>query len=347
MGSRVVPVEERPFNAEAPMEALCERLTPADAFYVRDHFEVPDLDAATWRLRLEGAVEGPRTLSLEELRALPAREVALTLECAGNGRRAMRPSPPGTPWAFGAASTGVFAGVSLFHVLDLAGLDPTAREVAFYGADEGEVAPGRREPYGRSLPVDVARDPETLLAWTLNGETLAAEHGHPVRLVVPGWYAMASVKWLVRIEARARPFTGYYQRDRYVYVGDDQMPENAPVTYMRPRAVIGRPADGARLPDGPVEVAGTAWSGRAAVERVGVSVDGGESWRDARLEEPLSPHAAAPWRFTWTPGAPGRYEILARAADARGDVQPLDPRWNRYGYGNNAVQRVRVSVGDG
>lgn len=326
------------------MEALCEPLTPTDAFYVRNHFDVPELEAASWRLRVEGAVARPRTLSLEALRAFPRREVTLTLECAGNGRRTMTPTPPGTPWSFGAASTGTFTGVPLADVLDAAGVDPAAREIAFYGADEGEVAPGRREPFGRSLPVADAREPDVILAWSLNGAPIPAEHGHPVRLVVPGWYAMASVKWLVRIEARREPFGGYYQRDRYVYVGEEGTPDGTPVTRMRPRAVIGRPEDGVRLRPGPTEIAGTAWSGRAGIRRVEVSADGGASWREAELGEPLSPHAAAPWRLPWTPARPGRYEILARATDERGDIQPLRSRWNRYGYGNNVVQRIEVEV---
>lgn len=344
MSGRVVPVAERPFNAEAPMEALGRRLTPADAFYVRNHFEVPELDASRWRLRLEGRLGRPRAVSLAELRSLPHREVVATLECAGNGRRAMRPCPPGTPWAFGAVSTGRFVGVPLVELLDRAGLQASVREVAFYGADEGEVEPGRREPFARGLPLEVASDPDVLLAWAMNGEPLSPAHGHPLRLVVPGWYAVASVKWLVRIEARSRPFSGHYQSERYVYAGDPEVPEGEPVTRIRPRAAIARPADGARLAAGPTEVAGTAWSGAGPIRRVEVSVDGGATWAAARLGEPLSPHAALPWRLPWRPERPGPHEILARATDAAGDSQPLEPRWNRFGYGNNVVQRVRVEV---
>lgn len=344
MSARLVTVEERPFNAEAPMEALGEPLTAPDAFYVRNHFDAPELDGNEWRLRLGGLAGRPRTFSLAELRSLPGRELAVTLECAGNGRRAMRPRPPGTPWAFGAVSTGRFAGVPLVELLDRVDLDPSARELAFYGADEGEVEPGRTEPFARGLPLEVARDPDVLLAWEMNGEPLAPAHGHPLRLVVPGWYAVASVKWLVRIEARSRPFAGYYQSERYVYAGDPEVAEGESVTRMRPRAAIARPADGARLPPKPTDVAGTAWSGAGSIRRVEVSVDGGRSWTDASLGEPLSPHAATPWRHRWRPRRAGAYEILARATDAAGQSQPLEPRWNRFGYGNNVVQRVRVEV---
>lgn len=347
MSSHLVPVEDRPFNAEAPPEALGEPLTAADAFYVRNHFDVPELDAGRWRLRLEGLAGRPRSFSLAELRSLPSRELVVTLECAGNGRRAMRPRPPGTPWAFGAVSTGRFAGVPLVELLDRVDVPPSARELAFYGADEGEVEPGRTEPFARGLPLELARDPDVLLAWAMNGEPLASAHGHPLRLVVPGWYAMASVKWLVRVEARSRPFTGYYQSERYVYADDPEVPEGEPVARMRPRAAIARPADGSRLPPGPTELLGTAWSGTGSIRRVEVSVDGGVTWSDASLGEPLSGHAAVPWRHPWHPGRAGSYVILARATDAAGASQPLEPRWNRYGYGNNVVQRVRVEVAGG
>lgn len=345
---RLVIVEREPLNAETPMEALAEPLTPADLFYVRNHFAVPSLDLSAWRLRVEGAVERALERSLADLQRLPSRTIAVTLECAGNGRTLLTPTPGGTPWRLGAVGTARFTGAPLSLVLDQAGLRPEAVELLFVGADQGEVQPGRVEPFARSLPVEEARGPDVLLAWAMNGQPLPAEHGFPVRLVVPGWYGMASVKWLVRIVALERAFEGYFQREHYRYVeGDDPVELAPPVTRARVRSLIVRPADGARLPLGPVEITGIAWSGYGPVIRVEVSVDGGASWAEAELGADQGPYVARPWSFRWLPPQPGRYTVLARATDALGKVQPLSPPWNRQGYGNNACQAIEVVVQEG
>lgn len=336
--------EEEPFNGGTPLAALADPLVPNRLFYVRNHFAVPRIEAGTWRLAVEGAVERRLDLSLADLQALPAREVTVTLECAGNGRTLMTPSPGGTPWTLDAVSTARFAGTSLVEVLDRVGVRETVVEILFTGADRGEVEGGRTIAFERSLPVAVARDPDVLLAWEMNREPLPPDHGHPVRLVVPRWYGVASVKWLERVAALERSFEGYYQGEKYVWIGDAAEPEGAPVTRMRVRAAIARPGDGARLPRAPVEIAGTAWSGEGPIARVDVSVDGGATWAVATLGRPVGSHAAVPWSLVWTPERPGRHEILARAADATGSVQPLEPVWNAQGYGNNVVQRVPVEV---
>lgn len=335
---------ERPFNAGTPMAALADPTVPPDLFYVRSHFDVPEIDPEAWRLEVGGAVERPLALSLADLRELPRREVAVTLECAGNGRTRMRPVPGGTPWDLDAVSTGRFAGASLAHVLDRAGVADSAVEILFTGADRGEVAPGRTAAFERSLPVADARAPDTILAWEMNGAPLPAHHGRPVRVIVPRWYGVASVKWLARIEAIETPFDGFYQAQDYIYIGDPSVPDRAPVTTMRVRSVIARPADDDVVAAGPIEVAGTAWSGDAPVERVEISGDGGWTWTPAELGEPAGPHAAVPWRGRWTPPGPGRHQILARATDGSGATQPLEPVWNAQGYGNNGVQRVAVEV---
>lgn len=340
---RLIPVESRPFNAETPLQALAEPLTPTVLWYVRNHFDVPRIDPGTWRLTVDGAVRRPLTLSLADLPHLPHRTIAATLECAGNGRALMTPTPPGTPWRLGAVSTGTFTGVPLLEILDRAGLDPGVLEIICEGADRGEVAPGRTESFVRALPVDVARHPDTLLAWSMNASPLSPEHGYPARLVVPRWYGMASVKWLVGIRASTRAFTGYFQTERYVYV--TQTSDGVePVTLMRPRAVIASPQDGAVIRKGPVEIAGSAWSGRGPIRLVEVSTDGGASSSPAVLGRPASDHAATPWRFQWTAPGPGPYVIQARASDAAAGRQPEAPVWNTHGYGNNTVHTVRVSV---
>lgn len=341
-----ITVEESPYNAEIELGSLADPCDRAAAFYVRSHFDVPSLAEDAFRLTVGGALERTLELSLDELRGRPVRTLAVTLECAGNGRRLMRPTPGGTPWSLGAVSTASFTGTPLAGLLADAGVREEAVELVTAGADAGELPGGEFGPYARSLPLEVVRDPDTLLAWAMDGEPLRPEHGAPLRLVVPGWYAMASVKWLDRLEAVTEPFLGPYQALRYVYVGEEGTPHRLPVTRMRVRSLIARPAAGSSLAVGEeVALAGSAWSGRRRVVRVEVSTDGGRSWEDAELGEPAGPHAAAPWRFRWTPRRAGAAELVVRATDDAGERQPLEPRWNRYGYGNNVVHRVGVDVG--
>jgi DMSO/TMAO reductase YedYZ molybdopterin-dependent catalytic subunit len=334
-------MSSQPLNAETPLAALGTSLTPERSFYVRTHFDVPSLGADSWKLHVRGAGPSELHLSLRELTGLPSHEVVVTLECAGNGRRWMDPTPPGLAWGFGAVATARFTGVPVSVVLERAGLAPQSGEVLFEGADRGRVDSGEVAPFARSLPVEVARHPDTILAWAMNGRPLSGEHGFPVRLIVPRWYAMASVKWLVGVQALDVPFQGFFQKDDYVYA--DEAGLNAPVRLMRVRSVIAAPSEGADVPAGLVDVAGTAWSGHPPVVRVDVSVDGGTSWRRAELGRSPSPYAARPWRIRITL-EPGPHVIMARATDRAGDTQPTEPVWNARGYGNNVIHRVRVNA---
>lgn len=340
---RLTVREKDPYNAGTPMEALSEPVVPTDLVYVRNHFPVPEIDAGEWRLAVAGDVERSLTLALADLMALPPRTQAVTLECAGNGRSTMRPTPSGTPWAFDAVSTARFTGTSLSHVLEAAGVRKGTVEILFEGADGDPDEDGDTAPFARSLPLEVARHPDTILAWQMNGAPLTPGHGHPVRLVVPGWYAVASVKWLTRIVALDVPFGGHWQATKYVYDGMEGVPDGTPVTTMRVRAAIARPADGARLDEGPVEVEGTAWSGAGRIRKVEVAVDDGD-WVEAALGEPAGRHGATPWTWSWR-ARKGKHVLAARATDESGATQPLEPVWNEHGYGNNVVQRVSVRVG--
>ncbi len=342
--SKLIPVEERPFNAEAPLQELAEPITPTSLFYVRNHFDAPRVDATTWRLTVDGAVGHPLALSLEDIQGLPETTEIVTLECAGNGRKQMSPVPSGTPWGCGAVSTASFTGTPLRAILEKARLNADASEVLFMGADKGEVEPGRLEPFARSLSLDVASHADTLLAWAMNGEPLTPDHGFPLRLIVPKWYGVASVKWLVRISALPSPFSGYFQKERYVYTGEQGTPDETPVRVMRVRAVIAEPSDGEELPIGPVEIAGTAWSGAGKISRVQISADQGHSWSDAKLVSAPSPYAATPWRFHWVPKSRGTHTLIVRATDSAGNAQPLEPVWNAHGYGNNVIHRVSITV---
>jgi DMSO/TMAO reductase YedYZ molybdopterin-dependent catalytic subunit len=340
---RHLVVERQPYNAEVPLAEL-EREPGEGALFVRTHFGVPSLRAEDHRLQVVGAVERPLMLGLAELRRWPARRVEVTLECAGNGRSLVEPRPPGTPWGLGAAGTAVFEGVALADVLREAGVAAGAVEVLAVGRDAGTVASGSTVRFERSLPLAVALGPDVLLARAMNAAPLAPEHGHPLRLVVPGWYGVASVKWLDRIELLRQPFTGWFQRDTYVYQGQSGVADGSPVGAMRLRSLLTFPAEGATLPVAPVVLRGVAWSGTGSVVSVAWSADDGASWDEGTLEPARGSWLPRRWRATWTPPAPGAHTLLCRARDEGGAEQPLRPAWNRLGYGNNAAHRVRVSV---
>ncbi|MFG2822210.1 sulfite oxidase [Kitasatospora sp. NPDC048365] len=335
-GPETVTVE--PFNAQTPAAALAAHRTAADALFVRSHFAVPEIDPDRWRLRV-GAAE----FGLAELRASGRREVEAVLECAGNGRSLMRPPAPGVPWGERAVGCALFAGVPFAAVAERAGLDPGAAEYVFTGADSGTVD-GRRTPFERSLPVAAALHPDTLLALELNGRPLTAEHGAPVRLVAPGRYGVADVKWLVAVRAVERPFSGPFQGGSYVYrdsYGTDGGTEDGPVTTVRVRSLITAPAPGARLRVGAeTELRGHAWSGAGPVERVEVRIDDG-AWRPARLRGG-SRYAWCDWSYRWLPERPGGHRIEVRATDASGAAQPLRAPWNADGYGCNPAAALDV-----
>jgi DMSO/TMAO reductase YedYZ molybdopterin-dependent catalytic subunit len=337
-------VTEEPLNAATPVAALRDPVTPASLVYVRNHFATPEIDPATWQLVVGGAVSQPLTLTLEELKSRPVRSVTMALECAGNGRQAMSPKPPGTPWGYGAISIVRFTGTPLAGILEAAGVARQAVEVLFRGADAGPVADGRHVQFTRSLPLDAALAADPLLAWDLNNEPLTREHGFPVRLVVPGWYGMAAVKWLEQIDVVTEPFAGFFQKEHYVYSEESGVTEGEPVRRIRVRALIASPASGASLEPGPQLIEGIAWSGHGPITRVEVSTDGGANWEEALLEPAPGRYGALRWSHSWSPQRSGSYTLLSRGTDASGNGQPASQRWNRLGYGNNGPQAVTVQI---
>jgi len=346
-GERLVVVRESPFNAETPADALAEPISRPH--FVRSHFDPPPIDATyagEHRLRVGGAVARPLVLSLAELRATAWHETVVTLECAGNGRTHMRPLPGGEPWMDGAVGTARWGGVPLRHVLERAMLSSSAVEILAVGADHGmphgDGAP-RDIPFARSLPLDKALDEDTLLALEMNGAPLPLHHGAPLRLIVPRWFGVASVKWLERIDAITEPFDGWFQEARYVYSYTDDQPTQ-PVRELRCKSMIVSPSDGAQVARGRVEIRGWAWSGSAELASVEVSVDASDRWQLATLDPPLSPNAWRGFRCTWDAQPRGRHTLRARATDAAGNRQPDWPRNNRFGYGNNSVRPVVVDV---
>jgi len=332
-------------NRGMPLEALRYDLTPVGMHYLLVHFDVPEVDAASWRLRLGGTLARPVELTLDELRARPRRSIPVTLECAGNGRARLSPRPISQPWLLEAIGTAEWTGTPLAPVLDEAGVPPDAVEIVFTGADRG-VQNGIEHQYQRSLTVTEAMRAEVLLAYEMNGRPLEPQHGAPLRLIVPGWYGMTSVKWLTTIEATDRPFTGFQQVDAYRYQQSDGDAGEC-VTRIRVRALMIPPG----IPDfmtrrrlverGPVALSGRAWCGTAPIARVEVAIDG--AWKDAALDDPLGPWAWRGWRYAWD-ATPGDHVLGCRATDAAGAVQPLEPPWNLQGMGNNLIQEVAVTV---
>ena len=342
-------INPAPYNAEAPPEALAGEITPVELHYVRSNFAVPVHDGA---LEIGGAVAHPIRLTLDDLRAMPTVERAVTLECAGNGRLEMRPLPIGEPWGDYAVSTARWRGALLHEVLELA--QPTADgvEVRFEGADHGSyhlqpVLPETNKDdltFVRSLALDHASDPEAeiLIAYEMNGEPLIPDHGAPFRLIVPHWYAVASVKWLRRIDVLTEPFVGEFQTGHYMYEWPDRPHER--VDLMRVRARITDPASGATIAAGTYTVRGKAWSGTGPVTQVDLSLTGEGDWHPASLEPPKGPYQWQDWAFEWDATDIGRHSLRARATDAAGNLQPDVPPWNRLGYGNNAIEVSYVDV---
>ena len=343
--------EEDPFNAETAAVALAEGpLTPTDAFYVRGHGSVPDLDSAAWRLHVHGLVERELDLSLSTLReALRERTVSATLQCAGNRRAglvAIRDIPDEAPWGPGATGTATWTGVALADVLELARPRREAAHVGFEGADLCS-QPKPPERFGGSIPLDKACRPEVLLAWAMNDEPLPPVHGAPLRVVVPGYIGARSVKWLERIELRSSPWEGYFQDVAYRLLPEDETPGpgvGLPLGLIALNSDVLSPADGEVVAAGPIEVRGYAFAGgERHVARVDVSLDGGASWSQAELLEDLGRWAWRHWRIT-VDLAPGEHEVVVRAWDSSAATQPEDEAamWNPKGYVNNARPRVRV-----
>jgi sulfite oxidase len=346
--------DEEPFNAEPPPAALAgQRVTPVEAFYSRNHGPVPDLDAASWRLRIDGLVRREVELTLAELQgAFTPRTGVVTLECAGNRRAeliAVRPIPGQVPWGPATISTAEWTGVSLADVLAKAGPASGAAHVAFAAPD---VSPSRHpaEAYGSSIPLAKASSDEVLLAWAMNGVPLPRIHGGPVRVVVPGYIGARSVKWVQRVTLQADPSDSYFQAEDYRLVPADAEPgpgRGISLGALPMTSGILTPDDGARQAAGPTAVTGYAFAGEGrSIARVDVSPDGGRTWIQAQVDDPASPWAWQLWRATMNlPLGPA--EITARAWDDTGATQPEFPAtlWNPAGYGNNSSPRIRVDVG--
>lgn len=342
---------ERPLTANVTAENLNDAVTPANRLFIRNNLLTPDLQAAGHTLTVKGLVAQQMTLTLDELKSsFPPVTVQGMLECAGSGRTSFSPLPKGTPWSpTGGYGCPRWTGVRLRDILKAAGVKPSAVHVAFFGADFGELPTA--PPVARSIPVSKAMEPNTLVAWAINGEPLPKVHGFPLRMVVPGWVGSASTKWLVGIDVLDAPFKGTYMDDSYrvpayPIAPGEKMPKESVSTEAWPvKSVITAPAPNARFKIGDsIAVAGKAWAGDNSIAKVEISLDEGATWKPATLAKPGDKYAWRPFTYTVRPRRRGYMTILARATDSKGNVQPIVSAWNPLGYFWNGIHRVGVSI---
>ncbi len=341
---------ETPLNLEMPFEKLDGFLTPTESFYVRTHFPIPSIDRDAWWLRIEGEVENSFAINYEELLELESVTIPATLECAGNNRSLLEPKVKGVQWGLGAVGTAQWTGVPLSILLDRAGVKASACEIIFEGADGGMLEDPKSPPgelkFARSIPVAKARA-DVLLAYKMNGRELPPEHGFPLRAIVPGWYAMASVKWLQRIVVTDQPFTGYYQTIDYAYwERREAIAELTPLAEMQVKAQIAKPAEGDIVPaNSTVGVHGAAWTSNGEITKVELSTDGAATWNEAKLLGQSKRNAWRLWEFNWqTPAAAGTRTLIARATDSTGRTQPVERDRDRGTYMINHLLQITVEV---
>jgi sulfite oxidase len=338
----------RPPDYETPVALLDSWITPVEHFYVRSHLPVPALDAAAWTLQIEGEVQTPLTLSMEDIRRMPSASLTATLECAGNGRAFYEPPVAGVQWAKGAVGTARWTGVRMADVLKRAGVRNTGQFVVMNGADR---ALGTMPDFVRQVPIAKAMHPDTLLVYEMNGEPLPPVHGFPLRVIVPGWEGAYAIKWLASLRVVDREFDGFWVASGYRYPTKRVSPgaavdpkDMAPLTGLVIKSLITKPLEGATVALGKIDVAGFAWAGETGIARVDVSVDNGASWQPAKL---TGENARYTWRRFETQvdaAKPESFLIMSRATDTNGLTQPMTPPWNPSGYLWNAPDAVRVEV---
>jgi sulfite oxidase len=339
---------DRPEDLETPLTHFDTWVTPNDVFFVRQHLPRPHVEAATYKLSLEGRVGKPLQLPLTELRKLPQYKVPATLECTGNARGFFRPRVPGIQWGRGAIGNAEWSGPRLGDVLKLAGANLDSPYVTFNGADAGVA---KTPDFIRSLPMKKAVNPATLLALEMNGEAIPELHGFPVRLIVPGWDGTSWVKWVTSISVDSEANTGFYMNPAYRFPKHAVAPGGAAdaadlevIEGMPVKSFITSPGDQEKVASGEITLRGIAWAGEERVTNVAVSTDGGSRWEEAELSSQDFPFAWRLWTYRWRPAQPGYYTVLSRAKDSAGRVQPMVAAWNPSGYLYSAIDRIGVTV---
>lgn len=342
MKKKMRVMTEKPRNAETPVEHLRSWVTANSVFFDRNQGDIPaePIALSEWTLTVEGEIEKPFHIGFDEIRRMPKTIVANTMECSGNSRSLLDQKASGNPWTIGGVGNAVWGGVWLRHLLNRAGVKDSARYVAFEGFEQ----PGGRTRFVRSIPIEKALD-STMLAYEMNGEPLPLKHGYPLRSLALGWTGANCVKWLARVTVMEQPFEGFFMDTVYrVFQQDEESTSGTVVTGLKLKSIITQPVEGEKLPPGMVVVLGAAYAGERGVERVDISVDGGETWAQAEFIGPHEPYAWRQWQYVWQADRAGSYRIMARATDDSGAQQPMKADWNVLGYGNNGVQEHAVSV---
>ncbi|UCZ52827.1 sulfite oxidase [Bacillus shivajii] len=335
-----------PENQETPIQFLKGNVIHKSLFFRRNHFAYPSFTSSFYWLPISGSVQTPKVFSIQEMMSLPAKTIKTVSECSGNKREFFEPKVFGEQWGKGAISQGVWRGVPLRTLLQHTGIADEAKEVVFEGYDFGKREDSNELHYfARSLPLQKALHPDTIVAYEYNNEAITFKHGYPLRLIVPDWYAMASVKWIKQITVVDRPFKGPYQTVDYVYYPDkDSDRGKMPVTTMNVNSTIQQPLDMQLLDEGTHRVHGIAWTGKGHITNVDVSFDDGKTWNPCELTPSPEKYSWIRWHYDWDVHEEGEYNILSRATDSTGRVQPKEAMWNRKGFGYNAQDEVKVKV---
>lgn len=336
-----------PENQGAPIHFLNEWITPEQFFFLRNHYPYPPITPASFTIAFNGLVETPGYFHYQQLLQMPSKTIVLPLECSGNKRKEFEPPTFGTQWDDGAISQGEWTGVPLRDVLNIVGVKPSAYDVIFEGHDSGKIAGLEGEhPFARSLPIKVALHPDTIIAYALNGKPITYKHGYPLRLIVPKWYAMASVKWLKRITVSDKPFKGPYQELDYFYFPyEDSNKDGVPVTIMKVNSIIQQPLPQSTLDMGSHCIYGIAWTGEGTITKVEISFDNGKSWEKTKLQQdPSQIYSWTFWAYVWNVSEKGKYTIMVKATDSTGREQPIKVEWNRLGYGYNGVSTINLQI---
>jgi DMSO/TMAO reductase YedYZ molybdopterin-dependent catalytic subunit len=341
----MITLSPQPLDLEMPVDDFIDEFTPVPSFFIRSHTLIPEVKLADWTLSIDGLVEKPIRLKFEELRQMPRMELVSVLECAGNGRSFYAPRVAGSQWRFGAVGNAKWTGVRLRDVLDKVGLKAGATNLLLDGAD---VPLGKMPDFQRTIPVAKALDPDTMLAYEMNGAPLTAAHGFPLRLIAPGWASDSWVKWLQHIEVLDHEFEGFWMKTAYRHPNRPVAPGTAvdakdmvPVTDLNVKSVIAHPGEWAK--PGHIAVAGVAWSNASPVSKVEVSTDAGSTWALAKLLGEPTKYGFRKWLYGWD-AREGPHTLMSRASNANGETQPLEEQWNPSGYLWNVAQARPVLI---
>ena len=344
MDKKMRVMTEKPLNAETPVESLRSWITANSVFFDRNQGELSNepFSLEEWKLSVDGEIEKPLQLTMEQILRMAKIIVADTFECSGNGRALLKEKARGNPWTIGGVGNAVYGGVWLRDILQIAGLKNSGKHVSFEGRDQPLGSAGIK--FIRSIPIEKAIS-TTLLAYEMNGEPLPLKHGYPLRALALGWTGANCVKWLQNIRVLERPHEGFFMDKVYRTFQEEQDSKSGEVvTTLKIKSIITQPLKGEKLSVGPIVLLGAAYAGESGVERVEVSMDNGQSWADAQFIGPHEEFAWRQWQYVWEAKEKGDFTLMSRAINSQGNLQPMNADWNVLGYGNNGVEEHAITV---